>query len=155
MRRTSLANQPCPIARTLDVIGEWWTLLIVRDALFGARRFEEFRRIGMGDNILASRLRMLVGAGILDRRRYQRRPDRYEYVLTERGVGLAPVIGALRSWGRRWTEGEDLSPTVVHAVCGNEVEVATRCPHCEREVEMHELRSVPAGAGQPRPTLAR
>jgi DNA-binding HxlR family transcriptional regulator len=134
---------PCPIARSLDLVGEWWTLLIVRDALFGSRRYEDFRRIGMGDNILATRLKRLVDGRILERRRYQRHPDRYEYVLTERGRALAPVVGALRSWGRRWTSGEDLSPTVVHAECGHEVDVGIRCPHCDRGVEMGELRPLP------------
>lgn len=146
MKRTSLADLPCPIARSLDIVGEWWTLLIVRDALFGSRRYEDFRRIGMGDNILATRLRKLVDAQILRRSRYQQRPDRYEYLLTERGLALAPVIGALRQWGRQWTEGEDLSPTVVHAQCGHEPRVEIRCPHCDREVTMEELRAVAPGA---------
>src|SRR5437660_10207320 len=90
MRRTSLAEMPCPVARTLDVVGEWWTLLIVRDALLGARRFEEFRATGIADNILSARLRRLVEAGGLERVRYQERPDRYEYVLTPKGRQLGP-----------------------------------------------------------------
>lgn len=146
MKKTSLADLPCPIARTLDLVGEWWTLLIVRDALFGSRRYEEFKRIGMGDNILAARLRRLVDAQILRRSLYQRHPDRYEYLLTERGLALAPVIAALRQWGRLWTEGEDLSPTVIHAQCEHEPHVEIRCDHCDREVTMEELRPIPASA---------
>ena len=142
MKRTSLADVPCPIARSLDIVGEWWTLLIVRDALFGSRRYEEFRRIGMGDNILATRLRKLVDAEVLHRSRYQRHPDRYEYLLTERGRALAPVIGALREWGQRWTEGEDLSPVLVHAACGHEVHREVRCAACDREVTMEELQAI-------------
>jgi DNA-binding HxlR family transcriptional regulator len=107
MKRTALAELPCPIARTLDVVGEWWSLLIIRDALLGARRFEEFSRTGIADNILSSRLRGLTEAGILRRKRYQRRPDRYEYLLTPKGEALGPVVLALREWGRRWTTGKD------------------------------------------------
>ncbi|MBO0847336.1 MAG: helix-turn-helix transcriptional regulator [Nocardioides sp.] len=147
MRKTSLADLPCPIARSLDIVGEWWTLLIVRDALFGSRRYEEFKRIGMGDNILATRLRRLVDAQILCRSRYQRRPDRYEYLLTARGRALMPVIGALRQWGREWTEGNDLSPTVIHDACGHEPHVEVRCSDCDREVTMAELRPIPAQGG--------
>jgi DNA-binding HxlR family transcriptional regulator len=107
MKRTPLADMPCAIARTLDLVGEWWSLLIIRDALLGARRFEDFRKTGIADNILSARLSRLTEAGIFRRRLYQHRPDRYEYVLTTKGRALAPVIGALRGWGRKWTRGAD------------------------------------------------
>jgi DNA-binding HxlR family transcriptional regulator len=110
MKRTSLADLPCPIARTLDLVGEWWSLLIIRDALLGAKRFEEFRKTGIADNILSARLARLTEAGILRRKLYQHRPDRYEYVLTAEGRSLAPVITALRGWGRKWTTGEERTP---------------------------------------------
>jgi DNA-binding HxlR family transcriptional regulator len=139
MRRTSLADMPCPIARTLDVVGEWWTLLIVRDALRGASRFEDFRATGIADNILSARLKRLVDEGILERVRYQERPDRHEYVLTDKGRALGPVVQALRGWGRRWTSGEDRSPALVHAECGHEVGLAYRCPHCERALASDEV----------------
>lgn len=77
MRHASLAAAPCPIARTLDLVGEWWTLLIVRDALLGARRFDEFKATGIADNVLSARLKKLTDAGILRRRRYRTHPDRY------------------------------------------------------------------------------
>src|SRR5690348_11734341 len=115
MRHTKLSAMPCPIARTLDVVGEWWTLLIVRDAFRGARRFEDFKATGIADNILAARLRKLCDAGVLERRRYQERPDRYEYLLTEKGRALLPVLGALKDWGREWTPGPDAGPRIVHA----------------------------------------
>ncbi len=89
MRNTSLSAMACPAARALDVVGEWWTLLIIRDALRGARRFEEFKRAGISDNILTARLRRLVEAGIFERSRYQQRPDRYEYLLTGKGRAAA------------------------------------------------------------------
>ena len=140
MRRTSLAEMPCPVARTLDVVGEWWTLLIVRDALLGARRFEDFRTTGIADNILSARLRRLVEEGILERVRYRERPDRHEYLLTERGRELAPVVQALRGWGRRWTSGEDRSPAPVHTECGHEAALRYHCPHCDRALAAGEVQ---------------
>lgn len=140
MRRSSLAEMPCPVARTLDVVGEWWTLLIVRDALRGARRFEDFKATGIADNILSARLRRLVDEGVLERVRYQERPDRHEYVLTDKGRALGTVVQALRSWGQRWTTGEDLSPGLEHAACGHEVSLRSYCPHCDRLVGGDEVR---------------
>lgn len=110
MRRKSFAGMPCPIARTLDVVGEWWTLLIVRDALDGARRFEEFGATGIADNMLSARLNLLVGEGIFERHAYQEHPPRFEYLLTDKGHELLPVIVALGVWGLRWTDGPKASP---------------------------------------------
>jgi DNA-binding HxlR family transcriptional regulator len=93
-------GQDCSIARALEVVGERWTLLIVRDALLGLRRFEEFQRsLGIARNVLADRLNRLVEAGILERVRYQVRPDRYEYTLTEKGRDLDVALVGLRQWG--------------------------------------------------------
>jgi DNA-binding HxlR family transcriptional regulator len=139
MRRTSLAEMPCPVARTLDVVGEWWTLLIVRDALLGARRFEDFKATGIADNILSARLRRLVDEGVLERVPYQERPERHEYVLTAKGRALGTVVQALRSWGLRWTSGEDFSPPLVHVECGHEAALGFHCPHCDRPVGAGEL----------------
>jgi len=111
----------------------------VRDALFGARHFDDFKTTGIADNILATRLRRLVDAGILKRRLYQVRPERYDYVLTRKGAELAPVIAALRQWGTRWTEGEDRTPRLLHAVCGHDVSVGVLCPSCARGVPMPEI----------------
>lgn len=112
MIRASLsAAVPCPVARALEIVGEWWTLVIVRDALLGARRFDEFKTTGIADNILAARLKKLTDVGILERRLYQERPARYEYRLTEKGLALGPVVLALRAWGLQWTEGGDGSAT--------------------------------------------
>lgn len=138
MRHTSLAALPCPVARTLDLVGEWWTLLIVRDAILGARRFEDFKATGIADNILSARLNKLTEAGILKRRRYQTHPDRHEYVLTEKGQALGPVVLALRSWGKRFTKGPDAS-SIVHKDCGGAIEVGFHCSSCEREIERTEI----------------
>lgn len=136
----------CSIARTLDVVGEWWTLLVIRDAFLGVRRFEDFqRRLGVARNILTVRLQRLVEHGILERRRYQERPERFEYVLTQRGRDLYPVVTALREWGDRWTAGEAGPPLVVnHAACGHPVELQIVCPHCGEAVrDPREARAVP------------
>lgn len=130
MRHASLADaMPCPIARTLDIVGEWWSLLIVRDALLGARRFDEFTRSGISESTLATRLKKLTNAGILKRSLYQTSPRRYEYTLTEKGRGLAAVVLALRGWGNRWTKGPDPSE-IVHEGCGGNVSVALTCDEC-------------------------
>lgn len=142
MRHASLAEVPCAVARTLDVVGEWWTLLIVRDALFGKRRFEEFKETGIADNILSARLRRLVDMGVMERSLYQTRPGRYEYVLTEKGRALAPVIAALQAWGREWTTGEDRSPRIVHRECGHDVTSVLYCPHCLRPMKPDEAGPV-------------
>jgi DNA-binding HxlR family transcriptional regulator len=142
MRHASLAAVPCPIARTLDVVGEWWTLLLIRDALLGARKFEEFRSSGIADNILTARLKKLTAAGIFERHRYQTRPERYEYLLTDRGRELAPVIFALRSWGRRWTTGPD-SSDVRHERCGGAIKLVPHCTTCDREIPKHEITIAP------------
>ncbi len=141
---------PCPVARSLDVIGEWWTLLIVRDAFLGARRFEDFKAAtGIADNILAARLKKLVEEGVFDRRRYQERPERFEYVLSEKGRGLLPVLAALRRWGQEWTEGRD-DRRLTHEACGHEVVVGLHCEECGRRVSVDEMkvaRAVSPAAG--------
>ena len=130
MRHASLdATVPCPVARTLEIVGEWWSLLIVRDALLGARRFDEFKRTGISDNVLSARLTALTQAHVFKRVRYQTRPDRFEYVLTEKGRSLAPVVLALRAWGQRWTKGADNS-NIAHQGCGGNLTLALECESC-------------------------
>jgi DNA-binding HxlR family transcriptional regulator len=89
MKRTSFATMNCSVARTLEVIGEWWTMLVVREAFNGVRRFDDFQaRLGIARNVLATRLQSLVDHGILERRLYQEHPQRFEYRLTEKGFDL-------------------------------------------------------------------
>lgn len=139
MTRASIADQPCPVARSLDVIGEWWTLLIVRDAVRGARRFDEFKGTGIADNILAARLKRLVEEGIFERRPYQEHPTRYEYILTEKGRGLGLVLTALRTWGQRWTRGKDLS-RLSHGSSDHNVTARMFCEDCGRALTPDEIR---------------
>jgi DNA-binding HxlR family transcriptional regulator len=141
MRHVSLAEMPCPVARTLDVIGEWWSLLIVRDAFLGARRFDDFKASGIADNILAARLKRLVEQGIFERRRYQERPERFEYLLTEKGRDLLLVVGALATWGLKWSPGSNLN-RMRHLECGHAVTVRGYCDECGRAVTADELNVV-------------
>ncbi|HTU71649.1 MAG TPA: helix-turn-helix domain-containing protein [Candidatus Baltobacteraceae bacterium] len=144
MQHANLSAQiPCPIARSLEIVGEWWTLLIVRDALLGARRFDEFKATGIADNILAARLKKLVAEGVLKKRAYQQHPVRYDYALTMKGRALAPVVIALRTWGKRFTKGPD-SSGVTHSACGHELTAALYCAECSRVALGDDVRAVPA-----------
>src|ERR1044072_946179 len=99
MRRTSFAQWPCSIARTMDLLGDWWTPLVLREAFYGIRRFDEFQHeLGIARNTLTDRLRRLVEEGLLERRLYQTEPRRYEYVLTEKGKDFFPVLAAMSRW---------------------------------------------------------
>jgi DNA-binding HxlR family transcriptional regulator len=117
----------------LDVVGEWWTLLIVRDALLGARRFEEFCNIGIAENILSARLDRLVQEGILERRAYQEHPRRHEYVLSEKGRDLLPVIAALGMWGLKWVSAEATPQRVLAAAANGGHPQSTSMTPAERQ----------------------
>jgi DNA-binding HxlR family transcriptional regulator len=132
MQRTSFADMPCSIARTLDVVGEWWTLLIIRDVFNGVRRFDDLlQHLGISRNILTDRLNALVDKAVLKRVRYQERPARYEYRLTEKGLDLLPVLLLLMRWGDKWLAGEQGAPvTVIHRDCGRETVPAVVCSEC-------------------------
>jgi len=103
MQRTRFDNRECPVAQALESIGEWWSLLIIRDALRGLRRFDAFQAsLGIARNMLSRRLKALVAAGILEKHAYSQRPPRHEYRLTVKGRELMPVMVALMMWGNRW-----------------------------------------------------
>src|ERR1700735_3210478 len=100
MQRTNLGNMQCPVARSLERVGEWWSILILRDAFHGLRRFDEFQKsLDIAPNMLTRRLGALIDSAMLERRRYSEHPPRYEYVLTERGRDFRPVMLALLAWG--------------------------------------------------------
>src|SRR5271165_2768856 len=114
MRRKSFGNMQCPIARSLDRVGEWWSILILRDASLGLTRFDEFQEsLGIAPNILTRRLKALVEAGLLERRRYSERPPRDEYVLTEAGRDFRPVLWAMLAWGNKHFAPEGPSVVVI------------------------------------------
>ncbi len=145
MRRTSLADFHCSVARTVDIIGEWWTPLIVRDAFYGRSRFEDFQRsLGLARNVLTVRLERLVDAGIMERQRYQDHPPRDEYVLTEKGRDLFPIIAALLAWGDKWTAGEAGPPLLlIHEPCGKPGTLRATCDQCGGAMSLDDIRPVP------------
>ncbi|MEZ7125309.1 winged helix-turn-helix transcriptional regulator [Nonomuraea sp. AD125B] len=148
-------SEVCSIARALELVGERWSLLIIRDALFaGATRYSDFnRRLGIATNVLKTRLDGFVETGIMRRHRYSDQPELYEYLLTEKGRALAPALVALTEWGDRWsTEGE---PPILytHAECGAGVTQQTVCAHCGRVDDPAEIRAT-IGPGMPPDRIA-
>ena len=123
MQRKSFDAMPCPIARSLERVGEWWSILILRDAFYGLTRFDEFHRsLGVAPNILTRRLNALVDAGLLEKRRYSERPPRHEYVLTPRGRDFRPVLLTLLAWGNKHWAPEGASVQVANRETGELVE---------------------------------
>ena len=123
MQRTSFGAMPCPIARSLEHVGEWWSILILREAFNGCTRFDAFRdALGVAPNMLTRRLKALVAAGLLERRRYCERPPRDEYLLTERGRDFRPVLLSLLTWGNQHFAPEGANVQIVHAASGEPAE---------------------------------
>jgi DNA-binding HxlR family transcriptional regulator len=119
MQRTSFDTMQCPIARSLERVGEWWSILILRDAFQGLTRFDQFQKsLDIAPNMLTRRLKALVDSGLLERRRYSERPPRDEYVLTQRGRDFRPVLWALVAWGNKHFSPEGASVLVVDSATG-------------------------------------
>lgn len=119
MQRKSFGNMQCPVARSLERVGEWWSILILRDAFQGLTRFDEFqKKLDIAPNILTRRLAALVEAGLLERRRYCERPPRDEYILTGRGRDFGPVLLSLQAWGNKHFAPEGLSVMLVDRSSG-------------------------------------
>ena len=155
MRHTSLSDMPCPIARSLDRVGEWWSILILRDALRGVTRFEDFRRsLGVAPNMLTRRLGALVEAGLLERRRYSEHPPRDEYVLTERGWDFRPVLLSLLAWGNRHFAPEGPSVVLIDKETGATVEPVMIDGGTGRKMTEGGVRTAPGPAADER-TLRR
>ena len=141
---------PCSIARTLGIAGEPWSPLVIRDVYVGINRFDDLQRdLGISRKVLAERLRRLVGAGLLERRRYADRPPRHEYVLTEMGSEFMDVLMAMVAWGDRWAAG-DAGPPVLyrHHACGQITHVEPRCAVCGAAMRSGDVDVVP-GPGLP------
>jgi DNA-binding HxlR family transcriptional regulator len=123
MQRKSFGRMSCPIARSLERVGEWWSILILRDALHGLTRFDQFQKsLGIAPNMLTRRLNALVDAGLLERRRYSERPPRDDYVLTARGRDFRPVLVALLAWGNKHFAPEGPSVLLLDTKTGAAVE---------------------------------
>jgi len=148
MRWTDIRTMTCSVARSLAVVGDRWTLLILRDAFLRTRRFADFQAsLGMTRHRLADRLRKLVDEGILDRVRYQDRPARFEYRLTEKGRDLYPVIATLAGWGDRWMAGKAGRPVeLVHRGCGHTISPVLACPDCGAPVGARDMEARPGPA---------
>jgi DNA-binding HxlR family transcriptional regulator len=152
------ANQTCSIAATLEVVGERWSLLIVRNVLLGLRRFEQIQEnLGIARNVLQSRLSRLVEEGVLERRAYQERPPRFEYRLTEKGLDLWPTIVSLMQWGDRHA-GSPAGPPVLleHRDCGGGVDPHRICTRCGARLQARDVRGLPGpGAASDHPLVRR
>jgi DNA-binding HxlR family transcriptional regulator len=143
--RHDYPGQVCSIANALEVVGERWTLLIVRDVMAGNRRFGELQKgLGIARNVLAARLQRLVEEDILERRPYQESPPRHEYFLTEKGLDLWPSLVALLGWGDRHSDYPDGPPLqILHKECGGPVSDRGICESCGKVLQAREARAVP------------
>jgi DNA-binding HxlR family transcriptional regulator len=151
MKRTPFSEWPCSVARTVDLLGDWWTPLVLREAYYGTRRFEDFQRnLAIGRNILTQRLTRLVDEGLFDRVPYHDRPLRHEYVLTTKGRDFFPVLAAMWAWGDKWLGDPDGPPVVmIHKSCGHQTHAEVVCAHCHEPLEVRDVRSA-LGPGFPR-----
>ena len=145
MRWNELKTEPCSVARAISVIGDRWTILVLRDCFMRVRRFEDFQaRLGITRHVLADRLRKLVQVGALKRVAYQAKPLRYEYRLTPKGLDLQPVLLALVRWGDTHMAYERGRPVLLeHRNCGQVFDPVVVCSHCAGAVDAHNVRTRP------------
>ena len=144
MQKTSFADVNCSVAQCLEVVGEWWSLLIVRDAFLGVTRFDDFQaRLGISRNTLNQRLFRLVDNGVLKRIQYQDRPPRSEYRLTDKGRDLWHVVTAMRQWGDRWAAPDGPPLRIRHTSCGHVVKSVSVCSHCGEHLELRDVTALP------------
>lgn len=155
MRWDELEKEACSVARTVSVIGDRWTLLVLRECFLRVRRFEEFQnRLGITRHLLADRLRKLVKAGVLKKVAYQDRPKRFEYRLTEKGIDLYPVMMAIVHWGDVHMAGKRGRPLVHrHKVCGKDFDPVMVCSECGEPIDARAVHVHP-GPGAPREAAA-
>jgi DNA-binding HxlR family transcriptional regulator len=154
--KADYADQNCSIARSLELIGERWTILVLREAFLGTRRFDDFqRKLGVARNTLQSRLERLVDAGILRRLLYHERPQRYEYRLTTKGLDLWPVVVALLQWGDRYAAPAGPPVVLEHRGCGGELDGRRRCLRCSADLEPWDVTVRPGPGAATRPVSTR
>jgi DNA-binding HxlR family transcriptional regulator len=147
MKRASFRDMNCSVAQCLEVVGEWWSMLIIRDAFLGVTRFDEFQeRLGISRNVLNQRLSHLVDAGVLERVEYCEHPPRFDYRLTAKGKDLWPVLTAMRQWGDHWEAPDGPPLELVHKSCGHVAQMVVTCSECGKAVGVRDVRAV-AGRG--------
>ena len=147
MQHKSFEDMPCPIARSLERVGEWWSILILRDAFRGVTRFDQFQKsLGIAPNMLTRRLNGLVESGLLERQLYSERPPRHEYVLTERGRDFRPVLWALLAWGNKHFAPEGASVVIVDSETGQAADPVMVDRISGRPLTEPEFRSAPGPA---------
>jgi DNA-binding HxlR family transcriptional regulator len=139
---STATQRPAAVRRALEIFSDPWSFAVLQEAFFGVHRFEDFQRnLAISRSVLAKRLAHLVGHGVLERVRYQQRPDRFEYRLTDRGREMYPIFVSLREWAERWLDdigGPDLR--LVHGPCGNETHPRLVCDHCHEEIRAEHMR---------------
>jgi DNA-binding HxlR family transcriptional regulator len=152
MLGSDYGTQNCSIARTLELVGERWTFLVLRDVFLGIRRFDALQRdLGVARNVLAARLERLVGEGILAKVPYSERPLRHEYRLTDKGIDLWPVVVELLRWGDRYAAPEGPPIVIRHKGCGGELGERRTCTRCGEPLGARDVRAEPGpGAGHSR-----
>ncbi len=152
MQRTQFGDMACSIARTLDVIGEPWSPLILRDIYVGIARFDQLQAdLGISRKVLTGRLKWLVENDVLERHEYSSRPPRHEYVLTSKGLELCDLLLVMARWGDRWTTGEDGPPVLYrHHACGEVSHVELHCSLCDQPMQARDIDVLPGpGARAP------
>jgi DNA-binding HxlR family transcriptional regulator len=141
--------ESCSVARAMDILGERWTMLIMREAFYGVRRFSDMQRnLGIARNILSTRLQTLVRSGILERRLYQEEPERFEYRLTQAGRDLYPAVIAIMKWGDEYLSDEAGPPVVLRHSCGELVDPVLVCDHCGGALHPHDITPEPGPGAQ-------
>ena len=156
MKRIAFSDMQCSMSRALDVIGDWWTPLIIRDLFIGVCRFDQLvADLGISRNLLTSRLKLLEEGRLVARRAYSDKPPRYEYALTSAGADLVPVLMALTAWGDKWVRPAEGKPILFrHHACGNVFAPEITCPHCAGAVDATTVSALPGpGSRKKRGTM--
>jgi DNA-binding HxlR family transcriptional regulator len=144
VERKSFAGMNCSVAQCLEVVGEWWSMLIIRDAFLGVIRFDEFQeRLGISRNILSQRLNHLVEAGVLAKVPYSEHPPRYDYRLTDKGRDLWPVLTTMRQWGDKYAAPDGPPLQLTHKGCGHVSEAVLICSECGAHLGARDVRAEP------------
>lgn len=141
VERKSFAGMHCSVAQCLEVVGEWWSMLILRDAFLGVTRFDAFQeRLGISRNVLNQRLNKLVDEGILARVPYSDHPPRYDYKLTTKGRDIWPVLTAMRQWGDKYAAPDGPPVRIEHKACGHVSHAVMTCSSCGERLSARDVR---------------